>query len=59
MENLSKEANGDPEKMQQMLLEAQKNPEAFYKKMSPEQRAQIQGLVKKIESKGTSVPKNK
>src|SRR5687768_10313685 len=30
METITVQSKGDPEKMQQMLLEAQSNPEAFY-----------------------------
>jgi len=31
MEKIAQETNGDPEKMQLLMLEAQKNPEAFYR----------------------------
>jgi hypothetical protein len=48
---LTKEANGDPQKMLQLLQQAQAHPEAFAKAFTPEQRAQLEALTKKIETK--------
>src|SRR3954471_101737 len=48
MENITKQSGGDPQKMQKLLEEAQKDPEAFYKSLTPEQRGQIQKLSGEI-----------
>lgn len=42
------QSGGDPEKMQAMLVDAQKNPEAFYNRMPAAQRAKIKQLSKAI-----------
>ena len=50
VEKIAAEANGDADKMQRMLLEAQKNPKAFYEKYFNEsQKAKVRGLATKIE----------
>jgi len=46
--NLTKDAQGDPDKLEKILLEAQKNPESFFNKLTPQQQNEIQGLAKKI-----------
>lgn len=46
---IAKMAENDPAKMAALLQEAQKNPEAFYKKLPAEKRKRIQELSKKIE----------
>ncbi len=56
MERITKETNGDPEKMKKLLLEAQTNPEAFYNKMNPSQKTQISNLADKINSQKVRVP---
>ena len=56
METITKEANGDPQKMQQMLSEAQSNPKAFYEKyFSEEDKNRVRGLANDIEKKGGRV----
>jgi len=51
MEKIAQETNGDPEKMQLLMLEAQKNPEAFYKKyFNDEQKAKVRGVASKIQA---------
>jgi hypothetical protein len=50
MDKITTEANGDPEKMQALMLEAQKNPKAFYEKyFTAEQKANLRNLANKIE----------
>jgi hypothetical protein len=44
------------EEMQKILEQAQKDPEAFYKSLSPEQQKKIKGLANKIESKKKAKP---
>lgn len=39
-----------PEELQQIINEAQKNPEKFYKNLTPEQKAQIKNLADQIEA---------
>ncbi len=60
MEKITVEANGDPNKMQAMMLEAQKNPQGFYDKyFTAEQKAKVQGVSGKIERSKSSIgPKN-
>lgn len=56
MEKIVAEAEGDPQKMQRLLMEAQTNPQAFYDKyFTAEQKAAVRGLAEKIEKRGTSV----
>ncbi len=45
--SLEKKANGNPK---EAVDEAQKNPEAFFNSLTPEQQARIHELAKKIES---------
>lgn len=42
---------GSPEKAAQMLEDAKKNPEEFYKKLPPEIQAKISGLAGKVETR--------
>lgn len=56
MEKITKDANGDPEKMKKLLQEAQSNPEAFYNKFDSSQKSQIQNLAGKIEAQKVPVP---
>ena len=58
MTYLNKESGGDPSKMMEILAEAQKNPEAFYKKWPPAQRAALEQLVKDMSKSGNG-PANK
>ena len=51
IEKIAAEANGDPAKMQEMMAEAQKNPEAFYNKYFDDaQKAKVRDIAKKSES---------
>lgn len=47
---------GDPEKMQQLLEQAAKDPKKFYEGMSSEQKEQIRKLASEIESNNVSRP---
>lgn len=47
---ITKMADGDPAKMATLMQEAQKNPEAFYRKLPADKRKRIQELSKKIEN---------
>lgn len=54
LETISREAKGDPEKMSQLLMEAQSNPQAFYEKyFTPEQKAKVRGIATNIENQKT------
>ncbi len=44
-EKLMAEAKGDPNKASQLLLEYQKNPEAFYEKLSSADKAKIRDIA--------------
>ena len=56
MERLTQDASGDPEKMQIILQEAQKNPEAFYNKyFDSNAKARVRGVAGKIEGQKTPV----
>jgi hypothetical protein len=48
--NIVGDAKGDPLAMQQRMMDAQKNPQAFLNSLSPEQRARIKAMADKIES---------
>lgn len=48
MADVTRQANGDPEKMMQILSEAQKNPQAFGIKLTPAQRQKLQDIAKKL-----------
>lgn len=50
---LIKENNGDSVAVSKMLLEAQKNPEAFYKSLSPESQAKIKAMGFQLEEKNS------
>jgi hypothetical protein len=50
MDKMVKDANGDPAKMQEMMANAQKNPEAFLKSLPAEQRQAIERLAKELEA---------
>jgi len=56
--NITKEAGGDPEKMQKLLNEAQKNPAAFAEKWTPEQKAKLKDIGTKIPTPGSGSPSN-
>lgn len=50
MEKLVADTNGDPQKMQALMTEAQKDPKAFYEKyFDAQQQAKTRGLANKIE----------
>lgn len=56
-EAVTKEANGDPQKMQQLLFEAQSHPQEFYNKyFSAEQKAKVHSLANDIERRGGANP---
>ncbi|MES2857023.1 MAG: hypothetical protein V4692_14235 [Bdellovibrionota bacterium] len=44
-------SNGDPEQLQKLIMEAQKNPAAFGQSFTPEQKAQIKSLGAKAEGR--------
>lgn len=53
MEKLTVETNGDPEKMQKILNEAMKNPQAFYNKYFDEKsKARVRGVANDIQKNG-------
>ena len=56
-EQIVKEANGDPAKMQKILMDAMKDPEAFAKKWTPEQKAKLKKLTSDAEKSGKKVKK--
>lgn len=56
--NITKEAGGDPEKMQKLLNEAQKNPAAFAEKWTPEQKQKLGEIGTKIPTPSTARPSN-
>ena len=47
--SITLKANGDPDKMMQLLLEAQQNPEAFANSFTPEQRKKLSELARQVE----------
>jgi len=53
---ITKESNGDAEKMTQLFEEALKNPESFAKQFTPEEIGLLKELSKKIENQGKSIP---
>lgn len=56
MDKLTHESNGDPEKMQAILQEASKNPEAFYNKYFDDgAKARVRGVAGKIDAQKTTV----
>jgi hypothetical protein len=57
VEKVAAQANGDPEKMQQLMMEAQKDPKAFYEKFfDDKQKAKVRGLANKIEGDKPGIP---
>lgn len=48
MERITHEANGDPTKLQQLMEKAQSNPEAFANSLSPDEKAKLQDLSKRV-----------
>jgi hypothetical protein len=48
---LSKEAGGDPIAMMKILEEAKGNPEKFYRRFPPEQKAKIKKLIESMNTK--------
>jgi hypothetical protein len=56
MEKVTIEANGNPELMQKMMVEAQKDPVAFYNRyFSEEAKRQTRGLAESIEKKSGKI----
>ena len=52
LEKIALKANGDPAKMQEMMLKAQQDPKAFYEEYFDEsQKARVRGVANKIDSK--------
>lgn len=49
---IGEKAQGDPQKMQEYLERAQKDPEAFLKSLPPAQQEKIHQLSKRIEKNG-------
>ena len=50
MKSITEQAKGDDVEMQKIMMEAQKDPKAFYEKfMSAEQKNQVRGLASEIE----------
>jgi hypothetical protein len=54
--DLVRQANGDPVKLMKLVEEAKKNPEAFAKKLTPEQKAKINSMATTIDKGSTSSP---
>lgn len=46
---LEQAAKGDPAKMQELMIEANKNPKAFYDRIPAAERTKIKALAEKIE----------
>ena len=53
-DKMIRDSGGDSTKVQEQLLKAQGNPEAFFKNLSPEQRAAIEKLAKDIATRQSS-----
>lgn len=51
LEQLTKESNQDPQKMQEQLLKATQNPEQFYKKLNPETQNKIKEVAGRVEQR--------
>ena len=47
METITKQANGDPEKMQNLVMDALKDPAAFAARFSPAQKAKLKAIAEK------------
>ena len=56
--DLEKQKRGDPEAMAKALEQAQKDPEGFFKTLSPENQAAIRAMARDLEArkKGTEQP---
>jgi hypothetical protein len=48
MGSLTEEAGGDPQKMMELLQQAQKNPEILEQKLTPEQRAKLKAISERM-----------
>lgn len=60
LEKIAKETNGDPAKMQRLLLDAQKDPNAFYEKyFDSQEQARVRELATKIQGHGPAVAPGK
>ena len=60
LEKIVNETKGDPQKMQQLLQEAQTNPQKFYEKYFDENaKARVRGVAADIEKKGTKAPSSR
>lgn len=53
MENLANQAEGDPQKMMEILEKAQRDPSSFASSFTPEQQKMLQDLAKQVEKNGT------
>jgi hypothetical protein len=59
-QKVAAESNGDPAKMQKLLEEAQKNPQAFYDKyFNDADKARVRGVANKIQSDKPSLNNKK
>lgn len=56
MGTLSKQAEGDPNKMDEILQRAMENPEGFANSFTPEQKQQLRELGMKIEVQRKQTP---
>lgn len=60
MEKIAQETNGDPDKMQKLMLEAQTNPQAFYNKyFNKDQKTKVRGIANKITADSPKTDKSK
>lgn len=55
IKHIDQVSEGDPEKVQKLLEQAQKDPAAFYKSLPPEVQSQIKKLSNEIESQNSSL----
>lgn len=56
MSTIVAQTGGDPQKMQQLMLELQSNPHALEKLLTPAQRDQIRKMASDLEAKKGSAP---
>ncbi len=56
LNSLLQTTNGDPEKAQELLLKAMKNPEQFLKSLPALQQEKIRGIANSVEKKKNSKP---
>src|SRR5690348_7596925 len=54
--NVAKDAQGDPDKMMQLLEKASKNPEAFGNQFTPEQKQKLRELSQKLPQAQPAIP---